>query len=167
MEINQNKVVSITYKLHHTNSEGKLVQETTDKDPFVFLFGAKQVLPEFETNLHGKRKGEEFSFDIKSKDSYGDRDEGQVVNLPINIFMKDGKLVEAVKVGHYLPLNDKEGNTMQGLVLEIHDEHVKMDFNHPMAGMDLYFTGKVKDVREATAEELDHGHVHGQGGHEH
>ena len=167
MEISKDKVVSITYQLHHNDAEGELIQEVSEKDPYVFLFGAQQVLPEFETNLAGKIAGDDFSFGLKSEDSYGDRDEEQVVDLPINIFMVDGKLADVVKLGHYVPLNDQDGNTMQGLVLEIGDETVKVDFNHPMAGMDLYFSGKVMDIREATAEEIDHGHVHGPGGHHH
>lgn len=167
MEISKDKVVSITYQLYHNDAEGELIQEVSEKDPYVFLFGAQQVLPEFETNLAGKIAGDDFSFGLKSEDSYGDRDEEQVVDLPINIFMVDGKLADVVKLGHYVPLNDQDGNTMQGLVLEIGDETVKVDFNHPMAGMDLYFSGKVMDIREATAEEIDHGHVHGPGGHHH
>jgi len=167
MEINNNKVVTITYNLHHNDAEGDVIQEVTAKDPYVFLFGAKQVLPEFETNLTGKKKGDDFKFGINSEESYGERSEEQVVDLPINIFMIDGKLAEVVKLGHYVPLNDQDGNQMQGLVLEIADEHIKVDFNHPMAGMNLFFSGNVVDVREATAEELAHGHVHGPGGHHH
>lgn len=167
MEINSNKVVSLTYSLHHNDAEGELMQEVKETEPYVFLFGVKQTLPEFEQNLNGKKAGEEFSFGIKSENSYGDRDEEQIVDLPKNIFMIDGKLADVVQPGHYVPLNDNEGNAMQGLVLEVTEEHVKMDFNHPMAGMDLYFSGKILDVREATQEEIDHGHVHGPGGHHH
>ena len=81
--------------------------------------------------------------------------------------MVEGKLAEMVTPGAFVPMNDQEGNPMQGLVLEIGDETIKMDFNHPMAGLDLFFTGQILDVREATPEELDHGHVHGEGGHHH
>lgn len=167
MEISNNKVVSITYNLHHDGAEGDLMQEVTTKDPYVFLYGKQQVLPEFEQHLNGKKTNDDFSFGIKCEDSYGDRDEEQLVDLPLNIFMVDGKLSEAVKIGHYVPMNDQDGNAMQGLVLEIAEEHIKVDFNHPMAGMDLFFIGKVLDVREATKEEIEHGHVHGPGGHHH
>lgn len=167
MEINNNKVVSLTYSLHHNDAEGELMQEVKEADPYVFLFGTQQTLPEFEQNLNGKKTGEEFTFGIKSADSYGDRDEEQLVDLPKNVFMVDGKLADMVQLGHYVPLNDNEGNTMQGLVLEIADEHIKVDFNHPMAGMDLYFSGRIMEVREATKEEIEHGHVHGPGGHHH
>ena len=167
MEIGNNKVVTITYKLQESDADGQMVQEVDEKEPFVFLFGGQQVLPDFETNLDGKSKGDEFEFGINSDDSYGPVNEEAIVNLPINIFMQDGKLVDAVQVGAFVPMNDQDGNPMQGLVMEIGTETVKMDFNHPMAGIDLHFSGKVLDVREATAEEIDHGHPHGPGGHRH
>lgn len=167
MVIDSNKVVTITYKLQESNKEGEVVQEVLENEPFVFLFGTEQVLPGFESNLQGKTTGDTFAFEIKSDDSYGPIDEEAIVTLPINIFMVDGKLAEMVKIGEFLPMNDQEGHEMQGLVLEIGEETIKMDFNHPMAGLDLFFTGKVLDVRDAHPEELDHGHVHGAGGHHH
>lgn len=167
MIIESNKVVTITYKLQESNEQGEIVQEVIEKEPFIFLFGTEQVLPGFESNLTGKTTGDEFQFEIKCEDSYGPVDEEAIVNLPKNIFMVEGKLAEMVKIGEFLPMNDQEGNEMQGLVMEIGEETIKMDFNHPMAGIDLFFTGKVLDVREANPEELDHGHVHGAGGHHH
>ena len=167
MKIAKNTVVSINYKLQQNDESGEVIQEVKDQEPFVFLFGHGQVLPQFETNLDSKSKGDNFEFGIKSEDGYGARDEKAVADLPVAIFMKDGKLMEMVQVGQFLPMNDQEGNQMQGLVLEVTEETVKMDFNHPMAGIDLYFSGEVLEVREATAEELDHGHVHGPGGHQH
>jgi FKBP-type peptidyl-prolyl cis-trans isomerase SlyD len=115
MEIKSNKVVSLTYNLHHNDAEGELMQTVQESDPYVFLYGAQQTLPEFEQNLNGKKAGDEFSFGIKSEDSYGDRDEEQIVDLPINIFMIDGKLADMVQLGNYVPLNDHEGHSMQGL----------------------------------------------------
>jgi len=167
MEIGSKKVVTITYQLKESNSDGELVQEVLEKEPFVFLFGQQQVLPGFESNLEGKTAGENFEFGIKSEDSYGPIEKEAIVDLPINIFMVDGKLADMVTPGSFVPMNDQEGNPMQGLVLEVGKETVKMDFNHPMAGLDLFFTGQILDVREATPEELDHGHVHGEGGHHH
>jgi FKBP-type peptidyl-prolyl cis-trans isomerase SlyD len=167
MKIENNKVVTITYTLQESNKEGEVVQEVSEKEPFSFLFGGQQVLPDFESNLAGKTSGENFEFGIKSEDSYGPVNPEAVVDLPINIFMQEGKLADMVQVGAFLPMNDQEGNTMQGLVVEIGKETIKMDFNHPMAGMDLFFSGEVLEVRDATAEELDHGHAHGPHGHAH
>jgi len=167
MKISTNTVVTINYKLQESDTEGDLIQEVNNEEPFTFLFGHNQVLPQFESNLKGKSKGAFFEFGIKSKDGYGERDPKAVADLPIGIFMKDGILLTHVQLGTYLPMNDQDGNQLQGLVLEIGDETVKMDFNHPMAGMDLYFSGEVIDIRAATAGELAHGHVHGPGGHHH
>jgi FKBP-type peptidyl-prolyl cis-trans isomerase SlyD len=89
-------------------------------------------------------------------------------NSPMNVFEVEGKVdTEVVKVGAMLPMQDQNGNPMHGVILEMKETAVKMDFNHVLAGKDLHFTGKILDVREASAEELEHGHVHGPGGHEH
>lgn len=167
MEIENNKVVTITYKLQESNNEGEVVQEVLEKEPFVFLFGNQQVLPDFEANLVGKTAGDSFEFGVKSDDSYGPVNKEAIVDLPKNIFMVDGQLADIVKEGSFVPMNDQEGHPMQGLVLEINEETIKMDFNHPMAGIDLFFTGEVLEVREATEEEMAHGHAHGPDGHHH
>jgi len=70
-------------------------------------------------------------------------------------------------VGNDIPMQNNEGQTLMGKVLEITDDKVKMDFNHPLAGLDLFFKGEILDVRKATAEEIEHGHVHGPEGHHH
>ncbi len=84
------------------------------------------------------------------------------MDLPINVFEVDGKVdTEMVKVGNVIPMQDKRGNRLEGLVLDVNDKEVKLDFNHPMAGKTLAFKGKVKEVREATELELnagEHGH---------
>ena len=104
---------------------------------------------------------------MQPEDGYGDFNPEAVVDLPSNLFMQDGKLVEQVKLGERLQMQDNQGNMHQGQVLEITAETVKMDFNHPLAGQVLNFSGEILDLREATEEELSHGHVHGPGGHEH
>ena len=84
------------------------------------------------------------------------------------MFEIDGKIdEEMLQVGNFLPMADNQGHHMQDKIVEIGEETVKMDFNHPLAGMMMHFDGKVADVREASQEELDHGHVHGEGGHHH
>lgn len=167
MTIEEKKVVSITYKLQEDNKEGDVVQEVKNEEPFVFLFGMGQLLPKFEDNLKGKSVGDNFDFGVNSDEAYGPIEKEAVVDLPKDIFLVDGKLAEFVVPGNYVPMQDNNGNTMQGLVLEITDEHVKIDFNHPMAGRNLHFTGEVLEIRDATSEEIDHGHVHGPGGHQH
>ena len=91
-----------------------------------------------------------------------------VVDLPLNIFENEGKIdYSIIKIGNMLPMQDNEGNHLHGIIKEISDNTVKMDFNHPLSSQDLYFEGEIVDVREATAEDLQHGHVHGPEDHHH
>ena len=168
MTIDVNKVVSVNYTLKNKGT-GEQVEKTSTDNPFVFLFGAGGLLPDFESNLKGKKAGDQFDFFIDAANGYGVRHEDHVVMIPIAAFQgEDGKLDdENVKVGVTLPMVDNEGNRMYGQVLEINSEFVKMDFNHPLAGQDLHFLGDVLEVREATEDELAHGHVHGPHGHHH
>lgn len=168
MKIGKNAVVSVNYNLS-LKGTGEQVEQTSKEQPFVFLFGAGNLLPDFENNLANKQVGDSFDFFIDAANGYGLRDEQHVVMIPIEAFQgEDGKLDEEnVKVGVTLPMVDNEGNRLYGQVLEINAEHVKMDFNHPLAGADLHFKGEVLEVREATADEIAHGHVHGPHGHHH
>lgn len=168
MQIEKNKVVSITYKLSEAGNAGEVIQEVDADQPLVFLFGMGQLLPKFEEHLAGKGKGDTYEFTLAHTDAYGAIETEAVVDIPIDVFMVDGKLAEdMLVVGGMVRLRDQEGRLLQGTVLQRGLETVKVDFNHPMAGKDLHFSGTVTDVREATAEEIEHGHVHGEGGHHH
>lgn len=168
MQIEKNKVVSITYKLSEADKREETIQEVDASQPLVFLFGVGQLLPKFEEHLAGKGKGDSYAFELTHTDAYGAQDTEAIVDIPIDVFMVDGKLAEdMLVVGGMVRLRDQEGRLLQGTVLQRGLETVKVDFNHPMAGKDLYFSGTVIDVREATAEEIAHGHVHGEGGHHH
>jgi FKBP-type peptidyl-prolyl cis-trans isomerase SlyD len=168
MTIGQNSVVSVNYTLKNKGT-GEQVEQTSVEHPFVFIFGVGGLLPDFENNLNGKKAGDTFDFFIDAANGYGIRQEDHVVMIPVGAFQgEDGKLDEEnVKVGVTLPMVDNEGNRMYGQVLEINNEFVKMDFNHPLAGQDLHFTGEVLEVRPATEDEIAHGHVHGPHGHHH
>lgn len=168
MTIDKNMVVTVNY--HLTKKEtGETIEETSAEKPFVFLHGTGGLLEDFENNLSNKKVGDTFDFAIEHKRGYGERNEQYLAEIPLTAFYgEDGKLdTENVVVGATLPMVDKEGEPLYGLVLEIGAETIKMDFNHPLAGIDLHFKGEVLEVREATKEELEHGHVHGPGGHEH
>ena len=168
MTVEANKVVSLHYRLQIGESNGELVEETFGSEPLTFLFGSGQMIPDFEKNLEGKKAGDDFAFGIESKNAYGEVNPEAVVKLPMETFMVDGKLAEEFLVpGKTIPMSDQNGNRMNGLVKEVKKDGVEVDFNHPMAGQDLYFTGKVETLRPATSEELEHGHVHGEGGHKH
>ncbi|RZK25178.1 MAG: peptidylprolyl isomerase [Hymenobacter sp.] len=166
----QNSVVTLTYDLSVTddNQQKVLVEQAESDEPMVFLFGHSGLPEEFERQLDGKDAGEAFSFSLTPEQAYGDYDQQAVVQIPKQVFEIDGKVDEQMlEVGNYLPMADNEGNHMQAKVLEVGDELVTMDFNHPLAGMVMHFDGKIEGVRAATAEELSHGHVHGDGGHQH
>ncbi|MEN9304411.1 MAG: hypothetical protein RL264_2840 [Bacteroidota bacterium] len=168
MHISTNKVVSLTYKLSNLNS-GEQIEETTAENPMVFLFGVGGLIPDFEMGIEGKTIGDTFEFSIPAARAYGEREEEQVAMIPANIFHdENGKFDHAMfPVGALIPMSDNEGNHLRGKIEEVTEEFVKMDFNHPLAGTDLHFTGEILEIREATPEEIDHGHVHGPHGHHH
>ncbi len=167
MKIDANMVVSLTYKLTN-HKTGETIEETTTENPMLFLYGTGSVIPEFEENLKDKAVGDLFKFAIDSENAYGDRTDDQIAMIPTNVFNdEEGKFNEDIFVGALVPMSDNEGNHLRGIVLEIKDELVKMDFNHPLAGTDLHFEGTILEVRPASQEELDHGHAHGVHGHQH
>ncbi len=172
MIIENKKVVAVNYHLTGTNlksGEQKLVEKTTTENPFVFLVGVGHLLEDFEKNLSGKKVGDTFDFKISADRGYGLRMEEYLVNIPIDAFKDEKGEInrEMLKVGGMLPMVDNQGNHLQGIIENVGIDSVKMDFNHPLAGHDLHFVGEVLEVRTATDEELDHGHVHGKGGHHH
>jgi FKBP-type peptidyl-prolyl cis-trans isomerase SlyD len=170
MEITKNKVVALTYELSTKDDSGKdVLLERADKShPMVFLFGHSGLPEKFEAELDGLKTGDNFNFKLESEEAYGDFEKEAVVRLPIDIFKVEGKFnTQDFPVGTFVPMSDSEGNMMQGKVVEVTEKDIQMDFNHPLAGMDLYFNGTVIEVRDASREEIAHGHVHGPGGYHH
>lgn len=168
MVIDKNMVVSLHYRLTEGELLGELVEETFGGQPLVFLYGVGQMIPEFERQLAGKAVGDNFAFGIKSSEAYGEHDPDAVVLLPMETFAVDGQVdEEMLQLGNVIPMSDDQGNRLNGTVRQVSEEGVILDFNHPMAGIDLYFTGTIESLREATESELEHGHVHGPGGHHH
>jgi FKBP-type peptidyl-prolyl cis-trans isomerase SlyD len=168
MQISTNKVVSLKYKLSNAQNQEQ-IEETNEANPLVFLYGVGSLIPEFEDNLSGKIVGDPFDFKIDAANAYGNHDPKHITDIPANIFHdENGKFDEVMfQVGSEIPMSDSDGNHLRGTILEVSDENVKMDFNHPLAGTNLHFTGIVLDVREATEDEITHGHVHGEHGHQH
>lgn len=162
----KNKVISVNYTLFRNTPEGEMIESTSDKEPLRFLSGQGHMIPEFEANVVDLNVGDEFSFAIKSENAYGSKKEEAIMDLPMNIFQHEGKLVEGVEKDSVVPLQDQSGRTIPAKVVSINEESVTVDVNHPLADQDLHFTGSVVESREATPQELDHGHVH-DGGHDH
>jgi FKBP-type peptidyl-prolyl cis-trans isomerase SlyD len=170
MKIADDTAVYVNYYLtaNKGNQPEELIEETSNEHPFVFLFGYGAVLPDFETHLFGKQKGDKFDFRIGADKGYGQIEKDYIVKIDAASFMIDGAFDDTrVRVGEDIEMSDAEGNPLVGKVLSINETEVEMDFNHPLAGYDLHFIGEVLEVREATKEELDHGHIHGDGGHHH
>ena len=163
MSIKPNTVVSLTYELHTTNEEGQqvFVEKADEQNALVFLYGAGMMLPKFEEHLTGLNVGDEYNFELSAADGYGDLDPGAFADLPKDMF----KEVDLPNVGDVIPLQDNEGNHFRAGVTAIHDTTISVDLNHPMAGKNLIFGGKILSVREATEEELSHGHALGADGH--
>lgn len=155
MKIERNAFVSLTYQLRLNGAEGELIEETGNDSPLEFVFGAGRMLEMFEQKLEGLQAGDEFNFELKAEDAYGDVNEDAVVELPKNIFEINGAIDEdMLAVGNSVPMQDAQGNRLNGIVLDVTDETVKMDFNHPLAGDDLHFSGSIMAVREASQDEL-------------
>ena len=155
MAITKNKMVSLTYDLRVEGVEGELIEQATAERPLTFVYGAGVMLPKFEELLEGMEQGKSFEINLACADAYGEVDENAIVELPKNIFMIDGKFDEdIVTVGNTVPMMSTSGQRMDGLVLDVSDEIVKMDFNHPLAGEDLFFKGEILEVRDATDEEI-------------
>ena len=170
MKIEKNRVVTLTYELRikGENGEQSLIETANEEQPMVFIYGMSGLPDQFEKELDGKTAGDTFDFTLAAEGGYGDFDENAIVDLPLNVFQVEGTIPDnMLEPGNFIPMADSEGNQLQGRVVEVSEETVKMDFNHPLAGKDLNFKGKVEKIREATEEELDHGHVHGEGGHHH
>lgn len=168
MKVGKNKVVTLTYELRLNDKTGEIIQ-TIEKDrPFVHLFGVGTLLPAFEENLDGLTAGDEFGFHLPSEKAYGESSDDGIVELEKKLFEIDGQFDEEIfAIGKMVAMQDENGHPIDGRVLAVKDSTVVMDFNHPLAGQDLYFSGQIIEVREASDEEVSHGHVHDNGGHHH
>lgn len=168
MKVGKDKVVTLTYTLRYDDKDGEIIQQVTEERPFVHLFGNGTLLPKFEANLDELEPENSFAFELTSAEGYGELTKDAIVEIEKKIFEVEGKIDEnLLKVGNMITMQDQEGNPIDGRVMEILDDKVVMDFNHPLAGKKLHFSGDIIDVREATEEEMSHGHVHGDGGHQH
>lgn len=161
------KAIAISYNLYKDTATGELIESTEGKAPLSFLSGLGQMIPEFEANIADLKEGDTFSFGIKSENAYGSHKEEAIIELAQDMFMKDGKMVEEVVVGNVLPLEDQNGSVIPGKILSINTETITIDMNHLLADQNLYFTGKVLEMRAATEEEVAHKHAHGAHGHQH
>lgn len=170
MQITNEKVVTLSYELTVTDTEGQkeLIETVEQDDPMAFIQGMSGLPEAFEENIEGLSEGDTFEFSIPVEEGYGEFDPTAIVELPKEIFQVDGEFVEEMlEVGNYLPMTDDTGNQLNGKIISVENDMVKMDFNHPLVDKEMYFKGTIIGVRDATQTELEHGHVHGDGGVQH
>jgi FKBP-type peptidyl-prolyl cis-trans isomerase SlyD len=154
MDISKGKVVSIDYILH--DADGKLLDSSDEGDPLVYLHGNENIIPGLERQLEGKTVGDKLACVIPAADGYGERNEELVLKVSKTEFGPNAE----VTPGMQFEARSEEG-TQIVTVVKVEGDEVTIDANHPLAGEALHFQVNVVDVREATAEELEHGHVHG------
>lgn len=156
METVENKYITLAYKLYSIeDGEKDFEEEATAEHPFQFISGLGLTLESFEDQVKDLNKGDKFDFTLKAEDAYGEYDDDHIIDLPKNIFEIEGQFdSDRVIEGAVIPLMTAEGQRINGTVMEIKDDVVVMDMNHPLAGCDLNFVGEIIESRPATNEEL-------------
>jgi FKBP-type peptidyl-prolyl cis-trans isomerase SlyD len=157
MQIGAKKAVTFHYSLR--DDEGTELDSSAGAEPLTYLHGEGNIVPGLEKALEGKQPGDEVKVKVTPEEGYGVRDEKNIRNVPRRK-LPEGKIQPGMRVR----LQTNQGQIV-ALVTAISGDYVTVDTNHPLAGMNLHFDVKVVEVRDATAEELEHGHVHGPGGH--
>ncbi len=160
MVVAADKVVLIHYTLK--NGEGKVIDSSAGGDPLAYIHGHGNLIPGLERELEGKPAGEKLSVQIAAADGYGERNPSLVQRVPKRSFGGT-----AVKPGMQFQAQTSSGEARVATVKSVQGDMVMVDMNHPLAGESLHFEVEITEIREATEEELAHGHVHGPGGHHH
>jgi FKBP-type peptidyl-prolyl cis-trans isomerase SlyD len=160
MQITKNAVASIEYQL--SDDAGEVIDSSAGGAPLAYLHGNGNLIPGLETELEGKASGDSFKVRIAPENAYGVRHEALIQDVPRSQFPEGADIQPGMQF---------QAGTEAGMqvvtVVGVEGDQVKLDGNHPLAGVHLNFEVTVVEVREATAEELEHGHVHGPGGHQH
>jgi FKBP-type peptidyl-prolyl cis-trans isomerase SlyD len=152
MNITKNKIVSFDYTLTDVNNQ--LLDSSADAEPLVYLHGHGNIIPGLEQAMEGKTSGDTFKITVSAADAYGARDEKLITTIPLSRFGD-----EKVEKGMEFQAQTAEGYRIV-TVTSVNGEQVTIDANHPLAGQDLCFDVTVKDIREASEEEIAHGHSH-------
>lgn len=160
IKIADNIVVTMDYELR---IDGEIVDTSEDGDPIVFLQGAGQIIPGLEKAIYGLTAGDKKSVTVGPADGYGEIDPDSIVEVPKDEFPEDFPLELGVEITVNTEDEDDESleEEMEATIVAVNEETVTLDFNHPLAGKTLDFAVNILEVREATAEEIEHGHVHG------
>lgn len=139
--------VLVNYKLYVDDPSGELVEETNEENPYDFILGSGEQFEAFDKHIVGLQKGDEFSFAVSKEDAFGEIDEEAVVEIEKKVFAHDGKIDESIfEMYAVLPMKDSEGNEYSGVIIAIGEDNITLDFNHPLAGENIWFDGVVVDV---------------------
>ena len=157
----KDKVVELHFTLK--NKAGEQIDSSHGQSPLAYLHGHRNLIPGLEKELQGCKVGDKKNVVIEPSEGYGEIDESLRMDIPLDQFPKD----EQIEAGMQFQGTSNDGQTIVFVVNEVHDDHVAVDGNHPLAGATLHFDVEVVGVRDATDEELQHGHVHEPGGHHH
>ncbi|KZK70614.1 peptidylprolyl isomerase [Shewanella baltica] len=157
MKITQHSAVTIHYRL--SDQEGRLLEDSFDSEPMLYLHGTENLIPGLEAALDGKTKGEKLDVTISAEEAYGPYHDGLRQAVPLEAF---GDIEDIVPGMRFIAETEMGQRPVQ--VMEVKDDVVIVDGNHPLAGQSLNFSVEIVDVREASAEEIAHGHIHAQGG---
>lgn len=155
-EINPSKTIVVTYDMY-TEYEGvkELVEQATTEQPFQFTTGLGFTFEAFEEKFKDLKEGDSFNFTLTKEETNGDRRDDLVFDVDKNIFCVNGKFDDKqIYAGNIIPLMNEEGQRMNGLVVEVKEDAVTIDLNHPYAGMSLVFEGKILSMHDATKEEI-------------
>ena len=168
MKVENQKVVTLQYDLYvdGENGQEEVMEKATADAPLVYCHGEGMMLPAFERAMEGLAEGEAFDFRIPCEEAYGEYDTDGVLQLDKKMFYNgDGEFdSERVYVGAIVPMNTADGQIINAQIAEITKEHVTIDLNHPLAGENLHFVGKVLNIRQVTEGELKVLHHRGCGG---
>lgn len=160
LTVQDGQVVAMEYSLH---VDGELIDSSVGHEPLEFLQGAGNIIPGLEDELYGMGIGEAKNVVVAAEDGYGELDPDAFIDVPRDQFPAEIPL----EVGVQLQVQDDNGEAMMARIDTITDDNVRLDFNHPLAGKELVFDVKIIGVRDATDEEMEHGHVHEDGHHHH
>ena len=151
------KYIAVAYKLYaDIDDENQLVEEATENQPYQYISGMGMNLPAFENAIEGMGKDDSFDFTIPQAEAYGEYVDERVVELDKEIFKVDGKIdPKYIYEDAIVPLMNEDGNRFMGRIVEIGDDNITVDLNHPLAGLDLHFVGKVVECRDANNAEIE------------
>jgi len=161
MTIAENKVVTLEFTVKNAET-GDLIETSEGAEPLVYLHGFNNLVPGLEKELSGKAVGDKYEVTVTPEEGYGVRDDSLVQQVPREAFQG----IEKVEVGMAFTADGPQGPVVVE-VTAIEGDTIHIDANHPLASVTLAFSGEIKDIRDASQEELEHGHVHGPGGHQH